>query len=83
MRLSHPLAFAALVVAAFQPIAASATTPVTASQKLSLRNVVPADARVSPKPGKNKAIGAGLIILIVAGVAGVVAVAASGGSDSN
>jgi len=84
MRFKNAIAAAALTMVVAQPVAAAAATVAPAAQKLSLRNAVPADARVSAKAGKSKAIGAGLILLIVAGVAGVVAIAASGGdSDSN
>ena len=84
MRVKNIVAAAALTMVIAQPVAASAATASAAAQKLSLRNAAPADARVSTKAGKSKAIGTGLILLIVAGVAGVVAIAASGDdSDSN
>jgi len=83
MRMKNAIAAVALSLAITQPVVATAATVSSTAQKLSLRGAVPADARVSAKPGKSKAVSAGLIILIVAGVAGVVAIAASGGDDSD
>lgn len=83
MRITKTIAAMAVAMVVAQPVAASAARPAATAQKLSLKNAVPGDARVSAKAGKSKAIGAGLILLIVAGVAGVVAIAASGDSDSN
>ncbi|MFD1787262.1 hypothetical protein ACFSC3_06735 [Sphingomonas floccifaciens] len=82
MRFTKSMAVLAAAMVVAQPVAASAARPVEAAQKLSLKNAVPGDARASTKAGKNKAIGAGLILLIVAGVVGVIAIATSG-SDSN
>ncbi|HET9510329.1 MAG TPA: hypothetical protein VFO80_04185 [Sphingomonas sp.] len=82
MRTSKMIAAMALAMVVAQPVAASAARPSDAASKLSLKNAVPGDARASAKAGKSKAIGAGLILLIVAGVVGVVAIATSG-SDSN
>ncbi|MBN2972738.1 hypothetical protein JW805_11995 [Roseomonas aeriglobus] len=65
------------------PVLAQST--VNPAAKLSLAKAVPADARVSAKAGKSKALaGTGLIIALVAGaavVAGIIAVASD--SDSN
>ncbi|MBM3927994.1 MAG: hypothetical protein FJ335_06010 [Sphingomonadales bacterium] len=80
MRITKTIAALAAAMVIAQPVAASAAAP--AAQKLSLKNAVPGDARVSTKAGKSKAIGAGLILLVVAGVVGVIAIATSG-SDSN
>lgn len=76
------LGTAMLAMTVAQPAAAAVTAASTpAAAKLSLRNAVPTEARAGTKTGKSKAIGTGLIVLIVAGtaaVAGVVAIATSG-----
>ncbi|WP_294294923.1 hypothetical protein [uncultured Sphingomonas sp.] len=82
MRISKTIAAVAVAMVVAQPVAAVAARPADTAQKLSLKNAVPADARVSAKAGKNKALSAGLILLVVAAAVGVIAIASSG-SDSN